>query len=547
MAAMLERPRFQPSAALAAYAEPLVSGHAILVIGDATSGLGELLLDRGARLVHVYDRDAARAAEAAAKNTSNRITIAPLGDGGLALRDAAFELALVENLTDAGEARVTLLAVRRALGPRGVAFVATPNPDVRARLLPARSTDASPTSFDYYGLYDAVAEHFPHVRMLGQTPFVGYAVVDFAPDGELSPTIDGDFLSQGAEEPEWFIAMGAQRPQGLSNFTVVQLPLASTIAVAPARELEEQLQAAQAAERAARTRLTELESAQERRARSESPPEPAANDALYKALEQRDHWIAQLEARARSADMRADESDGELESLRARLSEHEAEVSTAREEADRLRAELATLAAEKQSSVLEVEALRTLLEEQRAQAKAFEGALAGREARHTEQAAQVEAETEREVATLEEQLKARGTEIQRLCRERRAAARIGRELVTDLLMRNGAAEPAEPAAEPAEPAAELSAKLDALAALNAQREADLAAARWAIEKLEGELEERRTGDPEAGTLANQLSEAQAALQRQAVLLEQARRGVVPATPERAVTPLTKPDERSLTE
>jgi hypothetical protein len=103
------------------------------------------------------------------------------------------------------------------------------------------------------------------------------------------------------------------------------------------------------------------------------------------------------------------------------------------------------------------------------------------------------------------------------------------------------------AAEPAEPAGELSAKLDALAALNAQREADLASARWAIEKLEGELEERRSGDPEAGALANQLSEAHAALQRQAVLLEQARRGAVPAGSERTVTPLTKPDERSLTE
>lgn len=539
MAAMLERPRFQPSAALAAYAEPLVSGHAVLALGDATSGLGELLLERGARLVHVYDRDAARAAEAAAKNTSNRITIAPFGDGGLALRDAAFELALIENLTDAGDARVALRAVRRALGPRGVAFIATPNPDVRARLLPARSVDSSPTSFDYYALYDAVAEHFAHVRMLGQTPFVGYAVVDFAPEGELSPTIDADFLSQGAEEPEWFIALGAQRPQALSNFTVVQLPLISSIAVAPARELEEQLQAAQTAELRARTRLAELESATERRAHSETPPAaPVANDALYKALEQRDHWIAQLEARALTADTRADESEGELESVQKLLAERESQAQAMREETDRLRAELATLAAEKQSTVLEVDALRTLLEEQRAQAKAFEGALAGREARHNELAEQVEAETEREVSALEAQLKARGAEIQRLCRELREAERLGRELVTDLLSRNGAAEPVAPGGE-------LSAKLDALATLNAQREADLAAARWAIEKLEGELEER--SGQGSGTLVDQLSEAHAALQRQAVLLEQARRGTGAPEPERAVPPLTKPDERSLTE
>jgi hypothetical protein len=543
MAAMLERPRFQPSAALAAYAEPLVSGHAILVIGDASSGLAELLLERGARLVHVYDRDAGRAAEATARNTSNRITIAPLGDGGLSLRDAAFELLLVENLADTGDAKSALRAARRALSPRGVAFVATPNPDVRVRLLPAQTAGSSPTSFDYYSLYDAVSEHFAHVRMLGQTPFVGYAVVDFAPDGEISPTIDTDFLQQGAEEPEWFIALGAPRAPGLGNFTVVQLPLASSIAAAPARELEEQLHAAQAAERRARVRLAELEGAAERRGRSESPPAVpvAANDAVYKAIEQRDSWIAQLEARALTADMRADESEGELESLRERLTEHESQASAAREEADRLRAELATLAAEKESVVLELDALRTLLEEQRAQAKAFEGALAGREARHNELAGQTEAENEREVAALEAQLQERGAEIQRLCRELREAERLGRELVTDLLSRDGSGEPITEGGE-------LSAKLDALAALNAQREADLAAARWAIEKLEGELEERLAGGPGSGTLVNQLSEAHAALQRQAVLLEQARlSAVASAGPERAAPALTKPDERSLTE
>jgi DNA repair exonuclease SbcCD ATPase subunit len=407
--------------------------------------------------------------------------------------------------------------------------------------LPSASTGAASVSFDYYGLYDAVSDHFAHVRMLGQTPFVGYAVVDFAPDVEPTPMIDTDFLIRGAEEPEWFIAFGASRAQPLNNFTVVQLPFAGSVSASPARQLEEQLRASQAAERRARTRLAELESAQARPLPSESvPPPPIANDAIYKALEQRDHWIAQLEARALTADMRADESEGELDGLRERLAEREAEAIAARADADRLRAELATLSAEKQSALLELEALRGLLEEQRAAAKAFEGALAGREARHSQLAEQLESETEREVSTLEAQLQARGVEIQRLCRELREAERFGRELVTDLLARNGMTESA--------PADELSTKLDVLATLNAQREADLAAAHWAIEKLEGELEERLSGDPDAETLVNQLSEARAALQRQAVLLEQARQHTsVHSDAERGSAPLTNPDERSLTE
>src|SRR5687768_4551091 len=91
-------PTLSASAALAAFAEPLCAGRRVLVLGSALSSLPELLLQRGSRLVHVCDPDAARAAQASAASASNKLSFAPLGEGLMALREAAFDVALVENL-----------------------------------------------------------------------------------------------------------------------------------------------------------------------------------------------------------------------------------------------------------------------------------------------------------------------------------------------------------------------------------------------------------------------------------------------------------------
>jgi SAM-dependent methyltransferase len=565
MAPMPERPWFQPSAALAAYAEPLVSGHAVIVFGDAGSGLGERLIERGARLVHVFDRDAARASEVSARNTSSRLSIAALGEGALALRDGVFDVALIEDLGAAGDAAGLLRSLRRALSPRGVALIASANPDVRLRLVASEHTNAESVAFDYYSLYDAVSAHFEHVRMLGQAPFVGYAVVDFAPEAELSPTIDTDFVSGGAEEPEWYIAFAAHRPHKLSEFTLVQLPFKSALAGGTARQLEDQLRAAQAAERRARARVADLENECRKLSRRERlVPGDTSQEAIYKSLEQRDNWIAQLEARAVTADTRADEAESELDAARERLTQLEAEVETARTEADRSRAELAAQADDRLSMLGELEATRDLLEQQRAATRQAEEAVAGRDARWQEQVQTTEDQASSDISAFEAQLLARAAEIQRLERELREAERIGRELISGL--ENASAAPLLDDAEPtAERPEALVTKLNTLAAQSAELEADLTAARWTIDQLVArveELQEEGRGKQElepadpalsrAKTLENELAQARASLEELTVLLEQAGRGAErdrgarePSEPP-AVS-LTIPKERSLTE
>jgi SAM-dependent methyltransferase len=437
---MPEAETMRPGIVLAAYLEPLLDGRRVLVFGEATSGLAEMLLERGARLVHVCDPDPARAHEAAARSASRNVSYAPLSDGGLALREGAFDVGVVEDLGAAGPASSVLKRLRRALSPRGVALVAVPNPDVRARLLPTQNVVGA---LDYYQLYDAVKAEFPHVRMLGQTAFVGFAIVDFASSGAPDPSLDTAFVPGGAEEPEWFLAFASALPIRLDEFSVVQLPLASVRGATRPQALEEEVGHSREAERRARERSArleaELEELRQQLSRERVTFQESRDDRnLQRELEKRDAWIKELEARAAVADARADEAQAEVEELRKRPQVDPAQEQRIAE----LTRELETLRAEAAS----------------------------------------QSSDSSEVDDLEARLRERGNELRRLEAELREAERVGKSLLGDA---------------------------ERLAEINARREADLEAARWTIQTLSGG--------------ATSEADAEAELQRQAVLLAQVGR------------------------
>ncbi len=224
-----------PSVVLGAVLETLVRGRRVAVLGDAMLGLAERLAPRGARLVHAYDPDPARTAEAIARAGAagpgpKAVAFAVL-EGDLGVRDGAFDVVVVPDLSAFADASEILRRARRLLPANGVLVAATPNPTVTRPLL-ARAPAIGATRIDYYQLYDAVALQFPVVRMLGQAPFVGYSVVDFAPDGEVEVSVDTSLI-ETTEEPEWFVAVAGERPTHLEPFTVVELPFAD-IAIAEA-------------------------------------------------------------------------------------------------------------------------------------------------------------------------------------------------------------------------------------------------------------------------------------------------------------------------
>ncbi len=499
---MLDR-SLSSSAALSAFAESFVKARRVVVFGNALSALPRLMLERGARLVHVCDSTVLRATEAAQRYSTSGLSFSALGDGDLALRDASFDTVVVEHL-GAFDAKQLVRRARKLLAPRGVALFATPNRDVHFPLLQASEPSAAP--LDYYALYDLVAGEFEHVRMFGQSPFVGYAVADFAAEGEIDPVIDSEFVPRGAEEPELFVALAARHRPSLTAYSLIQLPFRSVRAGLGADTGDE---------------------------KSGATASPSL--ALAQKLEAQEAWIAELEGRAEAADARADEAEAELETVRealARVEEQKREleepiesapraerdpaelerVLAERAELDRLRSEHAELLAEQQrhlSERAELEQLRVSSAALRARAEGLEQEI---EARSVQLAAFEQASSDgEEVARLEAQLVERGTEIRRLERGLKEAERIGRELVLELSRKSGplpAPEPAVAKAAPERVEPTGVREAEANAARLAQQAADQYALSWAAEAAQ--LRATRA-EEEAQRLAVELQQAEVAL------------------------------------
>jgi SAM-dependent methyltransferase len=441
------------SAPLAAFIEPFIESRRALVFGSALSTTARLLLERGARLVHVCDPAPLRVAEAVERAAAPGLSFSTFSDETLSNREGSFDCVLVENL-GAFDARSVVARARRLLSPRGVALFVTPNRDAVSPLLPPPEPNAAP--LDYYALYDLVAGEFEHVRMLGQAPFVGYAVVDFAPDAAPEPSIDSEFIPRGSEEPELFVALASRHKIGLAGYAVVQLPLHRVLsgsAVSP---------------------------------RAALPPEPAVPVELVRKLKQQEGWIGELEARAETADARADTAEEEIERLNAELARaRQAALVPARVElpatptpspapTEPLPAEPPTPSAEQQALTAELDRLRTRtreletkLSERDAARALLEATIAERDARIEELLQTPPADATSDFDALERQLAERGEALRRLERDLAESERVGRELLFDLSRPKTSTDP------------ELSRKLDALAARLAASEADRLALGWA--------------------------------------------------------------------
>lgn len=424
----------EPAIVLAAYAEPVASGRRVLFVGPAISALPSRLLERGARLVHVCDPDPVRVAEATAKNRSSSVSFSALADGHFALRDGAFDVCIVE---DAGITDPVALVkkLRRALTPRGVAILASANPDAQKTLMPYRASGV--VALDYYALYDAVKAEFEHVRMLGQAPFVGYVIADFAPEGTPEPSIDTAFLPSGAEEPELFIAVASQQPVQLDAFSVVQLPYRSVLpsdADAARRP--------RAIDQASRIKLAELET--ELTAQKQATAEREAELRGQKDV------TAAREAELASERKVVAERDAKLRDAETKVFARDAELAALRHELDNKNQLIKSQEASMKSQEVNIAQLNSKLAQGPSQEEAAAFAT--------------------ELTALEQALTERGEHVRKLERELREAERVGKELLRQLPpSADSAAEALRKAAE-----SELAQKL-------AKSQADLIATRWALE------------------------------------------------------------------
>jgi SAM-dependent methyltransferase len=511
-----------PALALGVYAEELANGARVAVFGDATSEIAEELIERGARLVHVFDSDPARIAEATARGQHRSIFYAQLPPGGdVGVRDGAFDFVLVPDLSLTTDPTALLGLLRRVLSPAGAALIATPNFDAKAPLVAHPKSRSSPLG--YYDLYDAVAAHFTSVRMIGQAPFVGYAIAEFAAS-DPEPTIDTSLADVQKKEPDWFLVLAGERNVRLDPFALIEIPKVDLPAFggrAPLSVVPVSLPRDEA-------RIAELE---------------AARDTALESLRQQEHLVREERLRADRAVSELSASREELalatarqsalqervtreESRRAKLeielesARHNPEMGTLRQRIQTLESTQVKLesAAREFSEQRRADERRRTDEERRATGErlATTQREAGEQRRTAEErdAAQaelarvqaelacVQAELPRERGTLEEHakeierfealLRDRGHQVQELEAEVARRDRLVRELIaTNVTAEQPPLEPTDLPLSNGTATADLAAQLDQLASEAARREADLVAASWKISQLERELTHQR--------------------------------------------------------
>ena len=527
-----------PALALGAWTAALVEGRRVAVVGDTSSGIAEQLADAARRRVHAYDPDPARAASSIARNRTRggEVSFAPL-DEAIDTRQGAFDAVVVPDLAELPDD--TLADVQNLLSARGILVVASANT--------AHPLAAGRNGLGYYELYDLFSDHFDHLHMLGQAPFTGYTVADFAAEGDPAITVDGSLMPT-AEEPLWFIAVASAEPLHVDPYTLLQLPLAScqaqlglhagpatdTAALAEARLQSSAVTAELDKLRDDQRELGRLAEERKQSATALSVQVTELRSELSetrRAVEQKQRELAKqsdvLNARTRETaklhdDLSRVQRQLEQERKRRDADRNEAEEAF-QEELDRMLERIAELeGAEEQETPTErapldapdassVRGFEFQIDELKKALASARGELSAAEARAT-QAGELQARVQEleqraasavsgdgegtrqhaeDIDALEAHLAERATTVEQLRQELREAERVGRELVREL--ESARASNAEHGGTL--PTHGLDGQHQALQHKCARLEADLQAAQWELAALTQQLDDRLGATP----------------------------------------------------
>ena len=489
------------SAALSVYAESLVLGRRVLVVGSADTGIADRLARLGARSVHVFEPVTSHA-----EVTERGVVVQPLPAGDFDVRDGAFDFALVAEVSELRDPAALLARLRRVLGPAGAALIAT-----------GRAGDDA-----YYGLFEAVALQFASVVMLANVAFRGLVIAELGrPEGDLEVSVDTQLITR-AGLPIGFAALVGQHELHLAPYTLVELPAARDEDADAAHEATSIAQIAQA-QLIADLQRSQLDEERSRRHDHEREvhllSESLAAEKSARAAAERgsvsleDFIVARERAAAVESSLQVAE-DGAF-TARERVAALEAALLRREEEALVLAAELDVLRnpppASDDARVLALLAEVSLLQTELAKsvgarasadgverAKALAEAELGAELRGAKaecarlgdalaQAFDVHAE---ELSVLEERLRDRAAAVRSAEGELRHREQVGRELLIrlDAAM---ASPPASPDAELRSENAALTNKLDAAALAWARHQSAIEASAWSLSELESRLETAR--------------------------------------------------------
>jgi SAM-dependent methyltransferase len=439
--------------AICVLAESLVSGKRVVVVGDSSLALHALLGEMGARLVHVYDPDAHRAMAQPPPEARGTV-LRGLPDGDFDVRDGAFDLAIVPDLTIAHDAAALLARLRRVVGADGAVLCAANNRD-----------GGDDGTLGYYELYDLVALQFANVRMIAVMPFFGMTLAELGQDEvDSAVRVDAQLVPADRAPPSAFVALASQGDVALDAYTVIETGEAPSVIAAPHvpnAALTTELAQARIRADALAARVEELTHATTARVRAEEEARRALD-----ALDVQHEHAARLER--------------ELDALRNRPAPpppppaHDAELAE-----ELARAQIRAAALEEG-----VELAEKTIVVQRERIAELESELARTEEALAAKATEPEHLPENETILLEEKLRERGEHVSELEAEIARREKLVRELVARLAA-NGAHGDVDPA---------LPAKLDELAHLAAHQRLELEARAWRIAELERRQREAPKND-----------------------------------------------------
>ena len=205
--------RVHPHQALAVYVESLVAGADVAVLGDASFGMAERLVDLGARTVYVWDPDRTRALAEAERATAG-VRVLPYSPHDLVARN--LDLVIVPDLGSFDNPADVIARARAMVGDAGVALIRAANRET--------AEHESDRAFDYYELFDLVAAAFSNVEMVAELAFEGVALVALSEDDEPPAVTVDTQLADGDRVVSAFVAVAGQGDAHVEAYSIVELP-----------------------------------------------------------------------------------------------------------------------------------------------------------------------------------------------------------------------------------------------------------------------------------------------------------------------------------
>jgi SAM-dependent methyltransferase len=213
--------------AVYSYLRPAIAGRRVLEIGCGNGDSAALLLRLGAQTV-VAAGGAQEISAARARHREAGLSFANIGAGGN-IATGSFDLVLIPEASDLlrGRGPLKLSALPSLVAPGGRLACMVENGDQGQGVA-------------YFDVVDALAPHFPKVRMFGQTPFYAYGIAEFD-EAPADLRVESDLVESQPEPSHYIAVAGPDEPVSFGYALVqiapptVELPsVPPTIAMAPA-------------------------------------------------------------------------------------------------------------------------------------------------------------------------------------------------------------------------------------------------------------------------------------------------------------------------